>query len=380
MTDSADFPLQQLVLKIHSRCDLACDHCYVYEHADQSWKTRPTVISEETLSQVTRRITEYVKSQGLESFSVILHGGEPLLVGPNRLRKICGEISAALTPITTLDLRIHTNGVQLSNRHLEIFKEFGVKVSISLDGDRAANDRHRRDRRGRSSYERVLRAVRLVQTPEYQHLFSGLLCTVDVANDPVAVHEALTALSPPRIDYLLPHSTWDNPPPSRGVNSPTPYADWLLAVFDRWELQGRKVPVRTFDSVLSTLRGGPSLTEAMGLAPSDLAVVETDGSFEQADSLKTAFDGAAATGYDVSRNGFEEFALHEGCSLASAGWPGSVRPAADARSSNPAAAACTHTGTAPVTASTIHRYSALTCVRSSAAPPSGSPNAHCPPP
>ena len=33
-------PLSQIVLKIHSRCDLACDHCYAYEAADQSWRGR----------------------------------------------------------------------------------------------------------------------------------------------------------------------------------------------------------------------------------------------------------------------------------------------------------------------------------------------------
>jgi uncharacterized protein len=40
--------------------------------------------------------------------------------------------------------------------------------------------------------------------------------------------------------------------------------------------------------------------------------VETDGSFEQADSLKTAYDGAPATGYDVFRHGFAELAGHPG--------------------------------------------------------------------
>ena len=213
--------------------------------------------------------------------------------------------------MTALDLRIHTNGIQLNPRYLDIFDEFDVKVGISLDGDRAANDRHRLDRKGRSSYDRVLRAVELLHTAQYRHLDLGLLCTVDVANDPVVVHDALTALDPPRIDYLLPHSNWDQPPP-RPNGASTPYADWLLKIFDRWEQQGRKVPVRTFESVLSTLRGGPSLTEALGLAPSDLAVVETDGSFEQVDSLKTAFDGAPATGLDVFRNTFEEMAAHPG--------------------------------------------------------------------
>ena len=303
--------LQQLVLKIHSRCDLACDHCYVYEHADQSWKKRPVFLSEETLRKVSRRFADYAREQKLPSVSVILHGGEPLLVGPVRMRDICAELVETITPVTALDLRIHTNGVRLNTRFLDVFREFDVKVSVSLDGDRAANDRHRRDRRGRSSHDRVLRAIELLRSPAYRHLYSGLLCTVDVANDPVAVHDALAALHPPRVDYLLPHSTWDNPPP-RPDGSPTAYADWLLRIFDRWDAQGRTLGVRTFDSVLSTLRGGPALTEAMGLAPSDLAVVETDGSFEQADSLKTAYHGAPATGYDVDRHTFAEFARHPG--------------------------------------------------------------------
>lgn len=283
----------------------------MYQHADQSWQSRPTFIRPETVRSVAGRLAEYAASRSLESVSVILHGGEPLLVGPTRLRDICAELTRTLAPVTTLDLRMHTNAVTLNRRHLDVCKEFEVHVSVSLDGDRAANDRHRVDRRGHSSYDRVVRGIRLLQEPEYRHLFSGVLCTVDVANDPVTVHDALTALDPPRIDYLLPHSTWDSPPPNPS-GTRTPYADWLLAVFDRWDQQGRGVPVRTFDSVLSTLRGGPSLTEALGLAPSDLTVIETDGSFEQADWLKTAYSGAPETGYDVFRHGFAEFAAHPG--------------------------------------------------------------------
>jgi hypothetical protein len=37
-------PFRQLVLKVHSRCDLACDHCYVYEHQDYSGPNRPIAI------------------------------------------------------------------------------------------------------------------------------------------------------------------------------------------------------------------------------------------------------------------------------------------------------------------------------------------------
>ena len=193
----------------------------------------------------------------------------------------------------------------------ELFAELGVKVGISIDGDRAANDRHRRYADGRSSYEHVIRAIGLLRTSRFRHLYAGLLCTIDTANDPVAVYDALMALSPPRIDFLLPHATWDDPP-ARGPGTYTQYADWLIAIFDRWLAGGRPVGIRTFESILSTLTGGGNLTEALGLAPSSLAVIETDGAYEQVDSLKVAFDGAPATGLNVFEHALDLLAGHPG--------------------------------------------------------------------
>ncbi|MEU1126377.1 FxsB family cyclophane-forming radical SAM/SPASM peptide maturase, partial [Streptomyces sp. NPDC005899] len=304
-------PFREIVLKVHSRCDLACDHCYIYEHADQSWRTRPKSISDEAISWTARRLAEHAERHALDSVAVILHGGEPLLAGTARLRRVCEELTSALRGIAELDLRIHTNGVQLSPRYLDLFDEFGVRVGISLDGDRAANDRHRLYADGRTSHPLVLRAVELLHQERYRHLDLGLLCTIDVRNDPVAVYDALADLDPPRIDFLLPHATWEEPPP-RPDGSPVAYASWLLAVFDRWTERGQRLPVRMFSSVLSTLSGGPSLTESLGLAPTDLVVVETDGSLEQVDSLKSAYEGAAATGFDVFRHTFDEVAAHPG--------------------------------------------------------------------
>ncbi|QGV82874.1 FxsB family radical SAM/SPASM domain protein [Streptomyces ficellus] len=304
-------PFREIVLKVHSRCDLACDHCYIYEHADQSWRTRPKTISDQAISWTALRLAEHATKHALPSVSVILHGGEPLLAGPARLRRVCEELTTALAPVTALDLRIHTNGLQLSPRHLDLFDEFGVKVGISLDGDRTANDRHRRFADGRSSHPLVLKAIGLLHQERYRHLDLGLLCTIDVANDPVAVYDALVALEPPRVDFLLPHATWEEPPP-RPDGSPTAYAEWILAVFDRWNDGGRPVPVRLFESVLSTLNGGPSLTESLGLAPTDLVVVETDGTLEQVDSLKSAYEGAAATGFDVYHHSLDDVAAHPG--------------------------------------------------------------------
>jgi uncharacterized protein len=302
-------PLDQFVLKIHSRCDLACDHCYVYEAADQSWRGQPVFISDEVVSQAARRIVEHARAHALPAVQIVLHGGEPLLAGPKRLGRIITEFGQALQGVCDLDLRIHTNGIQLKENICDLFAEYGVKVGISLDGDRVANDRHRRYADGRSSYEKVMRAITLLRE-RYPDLYAGLLCTIDVANDPLVVYESLMALRPPRIDFLLPHATWDHPP--RRERPGSEYADWLTAIYDRWIADGQPSEIRTFGSIISTLHGGPNLTEALGLGPTRLAVIETDGSYEQVDSLKVAFEGAPETGMNVFSHTLDLVAEHPG--------------------------------------------------------------------
>ncbi|MFC7385235.1 FxsB family cyclophane-forming radical SAM/SPASM peptide maturase [Sphaerisporangium rhizosphaerae] len=300
-------PFRQFVLKIASRCDLACDHCYVYEHADQSWRGRPAFMSDDTLNVAARRIAEHAKRHRLSSVDVVLHGGEPLLVGYERLSRFAGTLTAALAGVCESRLKIHTNGVLIDARFCELFTAHGIEVGISLDGDRVANDRHRRYANGRSSYDRVINGIALLRE-HCPTLYSGLLCTIDITNDPITVYEALADLEPPRIDFLLPHATWDQVPPG----DPAAFGEWLVQIFDRWLEDGRPMSVRMFESVLRTLGNKSSTTESLGLEPSDLVVIEADGSYEQADSLKTAYDGAPATGFDVEHHALDIVATHPG--------------------------------------------------------------------
>jgi uncharacterized protein len=303
--------VSQYVLKVCSRCDLACHHCYVYEHADQSWHTKPKTIDAETASQAARRISEHAEIHQLDEVHVVLHGGEPLLLGCEGLHGVISTLRSSIDPVTRLDLRIHTNGVLLDETLCALFADYGVQVGVSLDGDRVANDRHRLFSSGQSSYPQVRRALSLLRKPEYRHLYAGILCTIDVDNDPIAVYEALLAEAPPRLDLLLPHATWDRPP-HRPPGVPTPYAAWLGRIYSRWLADNRPLPIRFFDSLLAAWEGRPSGSEAAGLDPVDLLVIETDGSWEQTDSLKTAFQNAPATGLDVFSHSVDEAAAHPG--------------------------------------------------------------------
>lgn len=300
--------LRQFVLKVHSRCDLACDYCYVYESPDTSWQQRPVRMSDVVLRQTLHRIREHVGAD--TAVQVVLHGGEPLLLGVERMREVLVQIRAELGGPHRCRISVQTNGVRLDQAFAGLFVQFGVQVGISLDGGAEATARHRRFRNGRSSYPMVRRATTLMAAPSYRESFAGLLCTVDLANDPVAVFGELSALGPPAIDFLLPHATWENPP-ERGGRGETAYGEWLLAAFEPWyraapESPAGRVRVRLFAAVLDGLLGGLGVSEVAGRAAPASIVVETDGAIEQTDALKIAYHGAPATGFDVAANSFDE--------------------------------------------------------------------------
>ena len=296
-------PFRQFVLKIHSRCNLSCAYCYVYELADQSWRHRPRIMPGHVVRATVTRIAEHASQHGLRRVRVILHGGEPLLAGPAFITDLAARLRAALPPGTTVDLLMQTNGTLLDEVMLEVALSAGIQVGVSLDGGQAATDRYRRYPRGASSHQAVTRALELLRQDRYRPVYNGLLCVVSLQNDPVETYEALLSQAPPMIDLLLPHGTWSAPPPGRAPDVATPYADWLLEVFTRWVTAPRQeTSIRLFEAIMRQVLGAPSSTEVIGLGPADSIVIETDGSIRQSDALSAAYEDAAATGLDVMRH------------------------------------------------------------------------------
>jgi uncharacterized protein len=300
-------PFNEIVLKMHSWCDLACDYCYVFEMADASWQNKPRRIGPDVIEQTAARIGAHVTTHELPGVRVVLHGGEPLLAGHDLIAGAAAALRRALPAGTDLDLRMQTNGVRLTESVLRMLFEQRVQVSVSLDGDRATHDKHRKYRRGKGSFDDVAVTLRLLGAEPFRQLFAGLLCTIDVTANPIRIYDALLEFAPPTVDFLLPHGNWDSPPPSRaGDSAATPYADWLITIFELWYgAPVRQTRIRLFEEIIVLLLGGSSRLESIGLNPVSLLVVDTDGSMEQVDTLKSAFHGAPATGLNVFDHDFD---------------------------------------------------------------------------
>jgi uncharacterized protein len=297
-------PIHDVVLKVHQLCNLACDYCYVYELADQSWRDRPAAMSPEVWGAALVKLADHVRRHGLSSVRVVLHGGEPLLYGGARLGRLAGAVRAALPETCAVELGLQTNGVRLDPAMVQVLRQHGVRVGVSVDGVPADHDRHRRMPNGRGSFAAVARSLELLRRPENRSAYAGILCTVAPESDPIACYEQLLRFEPPMIDFLLPHANWDAPP-RRPAPGDTAYADWLIAVFDVWYARSPPVRIRLFDDVMQLVLGGFGRSEQVGISPSGVVVIESDGAIEQVDALKSAYQGACATGLDIRHDSLD---------------------------------------------------------------------------
>jgi len=295
-TPSPARPVTEVILKIHSRCNLACPYCYVYELEDQGWKDQPGMMADRTLEAVISRCAEY----GPGRLRVIFHGGEPLLRGASWIASAAASFRRAL-PQARLSFGMQTNGTLLTARNLEILRAAGVKIGVSFDG----KDARRPYIGGRSSHEKVIQALELLSGP-YREAFGGTLTVVDPRTDPVDLYEQVAAWDPPSADFLLPLATHDSPPPA-GTGP------WLVKLFSHWEKLPDGLDIRLFRVIAERLLGRDRRAGFIGPPPDEISVVfQGDGSAELADALAVAGDGLARTGLNARDHSLAEIAAHPG--------------------------------------------------------------------
>jgi uncharacterized protein len=297
--------IRSFLVKIASRCNLACDYCYVYEHADQTWRQQPRVMSAETRRHTARRIGEYARTSDIREFVVVFHGGEPLLAGAEPIAETVGWIRDEVGEAAKVEFCLQTNGTLISEQILDVLEIAGVSVSLSIDGPKRANDLHRLDHAGRSSFGATIAG--LEQLENRPKVYSGLISVVDPRVRAEEVLAFVAPRRPPRFDFLLPDANHERPPPGR-ADDPDLYINWLIDAFDAWFERFATLPVRLFEEILAGLAGLPSGTDAFGFGDVSLLTIETDGSYHDLDVLKITKSGATALEKHVTAHSIAEVA------------------------------------------------------------------------
>ena len=290
-------PLRVVILKVASRCNLACSYCYVYNKGDDSWRTRPVLMADATFRETVQWLHRQRQYNDHEHVTLLFHGGEPLLIGSSRLDAWCREATKVLGR-EKVSFAVQTNGVLIDEHWIEVFRRHDLGVGVSLDGPLSVNDKTRFDHQGRGSYRLVRAGIQRLQEGGVPW---GLLSVVDLEHESLEIHRhLLDDVGATSVDYLIPDHTHETIDAVRSKYGATPLSDWLIPVFDDWWARDSiRVRVRTFDAIIGSILQNRIRVGHFGNPPLGYLVVEADGSIEGLDVLKICEPGLAETGLTV---------------------------------------------------------------------------------
>jgi len=269
----------------------------MYQHADQSWKDKPLVLSDEHQALLGKRLQEYAREKQLQRILVIFHGGEPLIFGVDRLINLSRNIRKELNSAgCQVDFGIQTNGVLLTEKILKRFEDEDISVSLSIDGPAEIHDEHRIDHKGKASFDKVYRGLLLLK--EFPKVFSGCIGVINPNHEPEKLFHFFDQNGVKEVNILLPDANHLSLPKWRD-GSPEIYKNWLIKAFDCWTDSYAHIECKFFEAILSAIFGRPGESDALGNGTVSLLNIETDGTYHDLDVLKITEENYSSLGMSL---------------------------------------------------------------------------------
>ena len=282
--------IDTVLLKVSSRCNINCDYCYIYHLGDNGWGRMPKAMSPETIDAVICALKDLAESQG-KGFAVVLHGGEPLLLGQDRLAFLLEGLRQNLT--SECRLSIQTNGILLSPNFLELCVRTKTNIAVSLDGPGHIHDRHRIDHGGQGTFDRTIAGIRLLQShPESATLFSGILTVIDPLTDPAEIYGFFKDLGVPSMDFLFRDGNHSRLPVGKASFDSLEYGEWLRRLWNLYVADPSPARISILDDHTRLILGGHSAKEGKGSRVYGIVIIDTDGTIAKNDTLKSSYDRA----------------------------------------------------------------------------------------
>ncbi len=299
--------IDTVLLKVASRCNLDCSYCYVYNMGDDAWRAMPKRMSSTTEDAVARGLGSLLGSQARE-FSVVLHGGEPLLLGRKRLGSLLFKLRMELGP--GCGISIQTNGALITSAILDTCAEHRVTLSVSIDGPAAVHDRFRVDRLGKPTHAAVEAGIRTLQSHiAATDLFSGVLAVVDPETAPEKIYQYFKDLNVPSVDFLYRDGNRSALPFGKASVFSTEYGAWMSQILECYVKDLNPFRIRMLDDMLKLALGGVGVKEGVGLTDYGILIIDTDGSVKKNDTLKSSPLGDRfEEAWNVHQDGLEEIA------------------------------------------------------------------------
>jgi uncharacterized protein len=239
-------------------CNLDCEYCF-FLSKEALYPGDRFRMSDELLETYLRQVME---SQSAPEVTIAWQGGEPTLMGVDFFRRGIELTERYKKPGQMVHHTIQTNGTLLNDKWCELFREHNFLVGLSVDGPRHLHDVYRTDKKGRPTFDRVMRGHQFLAAHGVDY---NILCTVNAANQhhPLDVYRFFRDDLGARHIQFIPIVERDNESgfqegetvTSRSVE-PVAWGRFLCTIFDEWVTRDvGSVFVPTFDAALASWYG-----------------------------------------------------------------------------------------------------------------------------
>jgi uncharacterized protein len=219
-----------------SACNLNCEYCFFLKKGNLYPKSN-FHMSDEVHEAYIRQLFE---AHRVHQVTVAWQGGEPTLLGLDFFRRSVELQKKYAKPGTRIENTFQTNGILLNDEWCRFFHEQNFLVGLSVDGPKALHDTYRKDKGGRGTFDRVVRAARLLQKHRVEF---NILCTVNRKNadHPLAVYRFFRDELKTNYIQFIPIVERDNESGYQEGNKvtdrsvqPDPWGRFLIEIFDEW--------------------------------------------------------------------------------------------------------------------------------------------------
>src|SRR4051812_31053470 len=135
-------------------CNINCRYCYL------PGRTLNKRISPRTLERISQRLFEspFVRDE----LTIVWHAGEPLVLPVDFYREAHDILQRWNVSGVRITFHFQTNATLIDAEWCRFFLRPNVRVGVSLDGPRELHDLHRVDRRGKGTFDRTFRGLRML--------------------------------------------------------------------------------------------------------------------------------------------------------------------------------------------------------------------------
>lgn len=194
-------------------------------------------------------ISKYLKYRFKESIFG-WQGGEPTLMGLDFFKKVVKFQQKHGKSGQIIGNALQTNGILINENWGEFLSKYRFLVGLSLDGPKEIHDKYRRSKGGKSVWNKVMRAAKIL---EKFNVNFNILCVLSRANINQAkkIYDFFIENGFRHIQFIPAMELDENGEVAQFCITPKQYGKFLIEIFKIWIKNPQEMQIRIFNAILA---------------------------------------------------------------------------------------------------------------------------------